>query len=218
MDLDDLKDGLLHKSLVGLLIVLGVSVGAFVFTPSPPDSVVTFDDSGDVIATIAGIAMGLCCCPGFLCIFIKKLRFPMVIIVAFILLLFLSAVCLDHAYQNLNYAFSKDKSPVERMCVITHHKHNRSTHIRQEHRTGKDVFGNETEYVTEHEETTDQYVLKFRFLEDDGTVGREHTISRDAPFAFYNRVYEGDTCLSYILTGALGLDYVEDMRVKKRAR
>jgi hypothetical protein len=88
-----------------------------------------------------------------------------------------------------------------------------STH--QDHRTGKDVFGNEKEYVTERTETTDQYELKFRFLDGDQ---RELTISRDNPFVFYNRVYEGDTCVAYILTGALGIDYVQDMRVKKRAR
>ena len=191
MQIQELSDGLLKKSLVGLLILVGVGVGCFVFTPAPPDSVVTFDDSGDIIATVAAVAMGLCCCPGFLCIFIKKLRFPMLIIVSFILLLFLVAVCLDHAYMNLNYAFSKDKTPVERMCVITHHKHNRTTHIRQDRRTGNDVFGNEKEYVTEHEETTDQYVMKFRFL-DEGENGKEHVISRDVPFEFYNRVYEGD--------------------------
>ena len=217
MQIQELSDGLLKKSLVGLLILVGVGVGCFVFTPAPPDSVVTFDDSGDIIATVAAVAMGLCCCPGFLCIFIKKLRFPMLIIVSFILLLFLVAVCLDHAYMNLNYAFSKDKTPVERMCVITHHKHNRTTHIRQDRRTGNDVFGNEKEYVTEHEETTDQYVMKFRFL-DEGENGKEHVISRDVPFEFYNRVYEGDTCVAYILRGGLGLDYVNDMRVTKRAR
>ena len=138
----------------------------------------------------------------------------MLIILAFVLLLFLSAVCIDHAYENLNYAFSKEKTPVERPCVITHHKHNHSTHIRQDHRTGKDVFGNEKEYVTEHEETTDKFELKFRFL--DGNK-KELSISRDTPFEFYNRVYEGDTCVVYILTGALGIDYVQDMRVRKRA-
>ena len=218
MEIQELSDGLLKKSLVGLLIVLGVSVGCFVFTPSPPDSVVMLDNtSGDTIATVAAVAMGLCCCPGFLCIFIKKLRFPMLIIVSFILLLFLAAVCIDHAYMNLNYAFSKDKSPVERPCVITHHRHNRSTHIRQEHHTGKTLFGDKKEYVTEHEETTDEYVLKFRFL-DEGKKATEHVISRDNAFEFYNRVYEGDTCIAYVLTGAFGIDYVADMRVKRRGR
>lgn len=215
---EDFVEGPMQKSLVGLLIVLGVSVGIFVFTPSPPDSVVMLDStSGDIIATVAAVACGICCCPGFLCIFIKKLRFPMLIIVSFILLLFLAAVCLDHAYKNLNYAFSQDKSPVERLCVITHHKHNRSTHIREDRRTGKDVFGNNKEYVTEHEETTDEYVVKFRFL-DEGKNATEHVISQDSPFEFYNRVYEGDTCIAYVLTGAFGIDYVNDMRVKKRGR
>ena len=83
--------------LAGLLIVLGVSVAAFVFTPAPPDSIVTLDDAGDTIATIAGTICGILCCPGLLCIFIKKWRFPMVIIASFVLLLFLAAVCLDHA-------------------------------------------------------------------------------------------------------------------------
>ena len=214
MQLEVLSDGLLKKSLVGLLILVGVSVGALVFTPSPPDSVVSLNNAGDVIATVAATACGLLCCPGLLCIFIKKWRFPMLIITAFVLLLFLSAVCIDHAYENLNYAFSKDKTPVERPCVITHHKHNHSTNIREERHTGKDVFGNEKEYVTGYEETTDKYELKFRFL--DGNK-QELSISRDTPFGFYKRVYEGDTCVAYILTGALGIDYVQDMRVKKRA-
>ena len=214
MQIEELPNGLLKKSLVGLLILVGVSVGALVFTPSPPDSVVSLSDAGDVIATVAATACGLLCCPGFLCIFIKKWRFPMLIITAFVLLLFLSAVCIDHAYEHLNYAFSKDKTPVERLCVITHHKHNQSTHIRESRRMGKDVFGHKKEYVTEHEETTDQYELKFRFLDGDK---KELTISREKPFEFYNRVFEGDTCVAYILTGALGIDYVQDMRVKKRA-
>lgn len=216
--IEDFVEGSMKKYLVGLLIVLGIGVGIFVFTPSPPDSVVLLDNtSGDVIATVAAVACGICCCPGFLCIFIKKLRFPMLIIVSFILLLFLTATCLDHAFKNLNYVFSSDKTPVERPCVITYHKHNQSTHIREDRRTGKDVFGHNKEYVTEHEETTDLYEVKFRFL-DDGENGTEHVISRDAPFEFYNRVFEGDTCIAYVLTGAFGLDYVNDMRVKKRGR
>lgn len=216
--LEDFVEGTLQKYLVGLLIVLGISVGIFVFTPSPPDSVVMLDNtSGDIISTVAAVACGICCCPGFLCIFIKKLRFPMIIIVSFILLLFLAATCLEHACMNLNYALSRDKSPVERLCVITHHKHNQSTHIRQDSHTGKDLFGHEKEYVTEHEETTDNYEMKFRFL-DEGENASEHSISRDAPFEFYNRVYEGDTCIAYVLTGAFGIDYVNDMRVKKRGR
>lgn len=214
MDIERIVEGPLKSWLVGLLILVGVSVGIFVFTPSPPDSVVTLDNTGDVIATVTGTICGILCCPGLLCIFIKKWRFPMLIIASFVLLLFLSAVCIDHAYNNLNYVFSKDKEPVARPCVITHHKHNKVTSTHQDHRTGKDVFGNEKEYVTEHTETTDQYELKFRFL--DGNKS-EHTISRDVPFAFYQRVYEGDTCVVYILTGALGRDYVADMRVKKRA-
>ena len=214
MEIERIVEGPLRNWLVGLLIVVGVSVGIFVFTPSPPDSVVSLSDAGDIIATVAATACGLLCCPGFLCIFIKKWRFPLLIIVSFVLLLFLSAVCIQHAYENLNYAFSKDKSPVERPCVITYHQHNVSTHIREDHRTGKDVFGNEKEYVTQHEETTTKYELKFRFLDGDE---QEFTISRDKPFEFYNRVYEGDTCVAYILTGALGIDYVQDMRVRKRA-
>ena len=215
---EDFVEGTLKKYLVGLLIVVGVGVGVFVFTPSPPDSVVMLDNTaGDVIATVAAVACGICCCPGFLCIFIKKLRFPMLIIVSFILLLFLAATCLEHAYMNLNYAFSSDKTPVERLCAITYHKHNRSTQTHRDSRMGKDVFGNEKEYVTEHEETTDTYVVKFHFL-DEGENATEHVISQDSPFEFYNRVFEGDTCIAYILTGAFGIDYVNDMRVKKRGR
>lgn len=217
MDIERIVEGPLKNWLVGLLIVLGVSVALFVFTPAPPDSVVTLDGTGDTIATIAATICGILCCPGLLCIFIKKLRFPMVIILAFVLLLFLAAVCIDHAYNNLNYALSKDKNPVERLCVITHHAHNQTTRTNQTHRTGKDVFGNENEYVTEHTETADTYEMKFRFL-DGGVAGSEHAISRSEPYAFYNRVYQGDTCIAYILTGALGRDYVADMIVKKRAR
>lgn len=217
MDIERIVEGSLKNWLVVLLIVLGVSVAAFVFTPAPPDSVVTLDDTGDTIATIVGTICGILCCPGFLCIFIKKWRFPMLIIASFVLLLFLAAVCLDHAYNNLNYSLAKDKTPVERPCVITHHNHNVSTSVHRDSRVGKDVFGNEKEYVTEHTETTDKYEVKFRFL-DEGENATEHSVSRDTPFAFYNRVYQGDTCVAYILTGALGRDYVNDIVVKKRGR
>ena len=217
MDIERIVEGPLRKWLVGLLIVVGVSVGLLVFTPSPPDSVLTLDDTGDTIATIAATICGILCCPGLLCIFIKKLRFPMVIILAFVLLLFLAGVCIDNAYNNLNYALTKDKTAVERPCVITFHQHNKTTRRHKDYRTGEDVFGNEKEYVTEHTETTDEYKMQFRFL-DEGENATEHTISRSEPFAFYNRVYQGDTCIAYILTGALGRDYVGDMIVKKRAR
>ena len=63
MQIEELPNGLLKKSLVGLLILVGVSVGALVFTPSPPDSVVSLSDAGDVIATVAATACGLLCCP-----------------------------------------------------------------------------------------------------------------------------------------------------------
>ena len=114
-----IPSGLFKSSLVGLLILVGVSVGIFVFTPSLPDSMVPLSNSGDVIATIAATACGLLCCPGILCFFIEKIRFPMIIIVSFVLLLFLSATCIDHAWKNLSYALAKDKTPEKHLCTIT---------------------------------------------------------------------------------------------------
>ena len=61
MDIERIVEGSLKNWLVGLLIVLGVSVAAFVFTPAPPDSIVTLDDAGDTIATIAGTICGILC-------------------------------------------------------------------------------------------------------------------------------------------------------------
>ena len=55
MEIERIVEGPLRNWLVGLLIVVGVSVGIFVFTPSPPDSVVSLSDAGDIIAAVAGV-------------------------------------------------------------------------------------------------------------------------------------------------------------------
>ena len=64
-------------------------------------------------------------------------------------------------------------------------------------------------------------VLRSELKAETAELGKnatEHVISRETPFAFYNRVYEGDTCTAYVLTGAFGIDYVADMHVKRRGR
>lgn len=119
MEINPLPDGLLKSSLVGLLIMVGVSVGCFVFTPSPPGSVMALNSAGDIVATVAATACSILCCPGLLCIFIHKLRFPMLIITAFVLLLFLSAVCITHACENISYALVKRNAPEKHLCTIT---------------------------------------------------------------------------------------------------
>lgn len=210
MEIKELPDGCLKRSLVGLLILVGVSVGILVFTPQPPQTIVSFNETSDTIATVAAVACGLLCCPGILCIFIKKLRFPTLIALSFVLLLFLSFSCINAAYENLNYTLAKDKTPKERLCVITHHKENHTSFTQVQDK--KDVFGND--YQTETTTDVDKYSMSFCFL-DDGT---EKTLTKDAPFHFYRKVAEGDTCIAYILTGAFGMDYVVDMRVKRRYR
>lgn len=120
MDVSDYipSDGL-KTCLVGLLLVVGISVGFFVFTPAPPSSIVVLNEAGDTIATIFGTACGILCCPGLLCIWVHKLRFPMLIIVSFVLLLFLSATCIIHACNNLSYAMVKTHEPEKHLCTIT---------------------------------------------------------------------------------------------------
>lgn len=181
MVIEELSDGPLKKSLVGLLAVLGICVGAFVFTPAPPDYVVTLDDTSDTIALIAAVACGVLCCPGFLCIFIEKLRFPMLIIVAFVLLLFLAAVCLDHAYMNLNYALSKSREPEPRPVVIR--------------------------------QCNDEH-FAFRYLDS----GKDVWLDRSDPLPYPVVLAEGDTCVAYMLSGALGTDCMVDLRMKRRVR
>lgn len=120
MDISDyIPSEFLKTSLVGLLLVVGVSVGFFVFTPTFPSSIVALNEAGDTIATIAGLACGLLCCPGLLCIWIHKLRFPMIIILSFILLLFLSAAAVNAACENLSYAMVKTHEPEKHLCTIT---------------------------------------------------------------------------------------------------
>lgn len=199
--------------LVALLITVGVSVGIFVFVGAAPDSIVSINPAGDTIATVAGVLTGMLCCPGIICIFVKKIRLYVIIALAFVLLLFLSAVCLNGAYERLNYTMSKDTDPVKRMVVITHHNHHHNEWVSTETRTKKGILGDrEVEYEEHHE--VDKYEMTFRFLDN----GKEISISKEEPYAFYNKVAEGDTCIAYILKGALGLDYVADMRVKSRGR
>lgn len=175
----------LQTALLVFLLVVVASVGILVFVGAPPDNIVSLNSTLHMAAEAMAVITGILCFPGILCIFIKKIRIPLLIIVAVILLSFFAFCCLNIAYERLNYSFAKDKELHQRTCVITAHQH---THQ-------DDGFA-------------------FRFLDN----GQEVTLSENKSAPFYHYVEEGDTCVAYILTGAFGIDYIVDMRVKRRGR
>lgn len=103
---------------VGLLILVGVSVGLLVFVGSAPDSIIVLNPMSDIIPEMAAISMGALCCPGFICIFWKKIRMYVGISLAFVLLLFLSAACINAALERISYMQAKNNEPVKRPAVI----------------------------------------------------------------------------------------------------
>lgn len=103
---------------VGLLIIVGVSVGLLVFIGSAPSGIIVINPMSDTIPEVAAICSGLLCCPGFLCIFIEKLRLYVIIALAFVLLLFLSACCINAALERVSYLQTKQDEPVKREAVI----------------------------------------------------------------------------------------------------
>lgn len=103
---------------VALLIIVGISVGLLVFVGTAPSGVIVINPLSDIIPGVAGVLTGLLCCPGIICIFVKKIRFHVVIALAFVLLLFLSATCINAALERISYLQVKDREPVMREVVI----------------------------------------------------------------------------------------------------
>ena len=167
---------------VALLIMVGVSVGMLVFSRSVPDGIIVLNSVGDTIPEVAAVATGALCCPGVICIFWKSIRMYVLIALAFVLLLFLSAVCFNAAFESISYQYSKNDEPVERTAVIL-------------------MSDNDSKLV-------------FEFLDNEevGIVDSESTLS------YFEPMEKGDTCVAYYLNGILGIDFVTDMYVKKRAR
>ena len=176
----------LRTALLVFLLVVVASVGIFIFVGfvgGPPDDIVSLNSALDTMAEVMAVIVGVLCCPGILCIFIEKLRIPMIIITAVVLLSFLAFCCLNAIYERLNYSLAKDGELQQRLCVI--------------------------ETTTPE---SDDYDFALRFLDN----GQEVTLSQDVTVPFSNYVEEGDTCVAYILEGAFGIDYIVDMRVKRR--
>lgn len=101
-----------------LLIVVGISVGLLVFVGSAPDGIIIINPLSDIIPEVAAISTGALCCPGFICIFWKKIRLYVGIALAFVLLLFLSACCINAALERISYLHVKGEEPVKRTAVI----------------------------------------------------------------------------------------------------
>lgn len=104
--------------LVGILILVGVSVGLLVFVGSAPDSIIVINPLSDIIPEVAALSTGALCCPGVICIFVKKIRMYVLIVLAFVLLLFLSATCINAALERISYLQTKQDEPVKRTAVI----------------------------------------------------------------------------------------------------
>ena len=167
---------------VTLLIVVGMSVGLLVFVGSAPDGIIVLNSVGDVIPEVAGIATGALCCPGIICIFWERIRLYVLIALAFVLLLFLSAVCINAAFERISYLSAKNDEPVERTAVILSNNHE------------------------------SQLSIKFLDTEEVKSVDSGKALS------YFDPMEKGDTCVVYYLKGILGIDFVMDMYVKKRAR
>ena len=184
------------RFIIGCLLIL-TAIGALgvAFFGGKPDTVACINPMNNAIPTFFAYCTMLLILPGLVCIFVKSIRRPMLIITSVVLILFLIMVMFNAGLNGIAYHFAKGKKATECPCVITFHKAHHDKAVADE-RIG-DV---------------DDYILAFRYLDSQ----EEDVIAQSAPLKYYNNLYEGDTCVAYVKEGILGIKFVTDIKCVKR--
>lgn len=194
--------------LISLLVLAGVGAVGVAVVGGFPKSIVSINPISDAVATLFATIFCILCVVGIVCIFKKSIRRSAFVVTCVAGILLLIFGCFNLLLERISYQTAKNNPPVERLCVITYHKHHHSEYLTIKQR--KDLFGNK-EDVEEHS-TVDKYNMSFRFLDD----GKEESISGDYPFEYYNLVSEGDTCIAYVRDGAFGIKFITNMKCVRR--
>lgn len=198
----------LRAFLLSLLVLAGVGALGVAIIGGFPKTVVSINPYSDAAATLFATIFIFLCLAGIVCIFKKSIRRTVLIIACVGGISVLIFACFNLFLERLSYMTAKDKEPVERLCVITYHKHHHSEFVTTTEK--ENVFG--SKYEVEERSTVDKYNMYFRFLDD----GKEESISGDYPFEYYNQLYEGDTCIAYVREGAFGIYFITNMKCVKR--
>ena len=186
------------RFIIGTLLIL-TAIGALgvAFFGSTPDEVACVNPMNNSIPTFFAYCTMLLFLPGLVCIFVKSIRRPLLIITCIVLILFLIMVMFNAALNGIAYHFAKDKKAEERPCVITFHKGHHDKSVADDRMEG-----------------VDDYILDFRYLDNQ----EEDEIAQSIPLKYYNNLYEGDTCVAYVKEGILGIKFVTDIKCVKRKR
>jgi len=139
----DSVSSLVKLLAASLLVLTGIAVAGVVFTSDLPYGVVPLNKVGDVIVTVAATGTMLMIIPGLLCIFVKSLRFPMVIIVSFWLLLFFALTCINVFVERVGLRMCRDKEAEPVVSVVTSHTYQDMTLVLLDTDTGYDISSSE---------------------------------------------------------------------------
>lgn len=202
------ENNFLKFALISLLILAGVGALGVAIVGGFPKSIVSINPISDAMATFFATVFCILCVVGIICIFKKSIRRTALIVTCVAGILLLIFGCFNLFLERISYQTAKNNPPVERMCVITYHKHHHSEYLTIKER--EDLFGNKEE--VEEQSTVDKYNMSFRFLDD----GKEESISGDYPYEYYNLVSEGDTCIAYVRNGAFGIKFITNIKCVKR--
>lgn len=178
--------------LLALLIALMATVGDF------PEEVILITPEFD-IAGLCALCFMLACVAGFLCIFIKSIRRPVLITVCVGTVVLLIAGCLNFLAEKISYKVAKRKVPVERLCVITNHNHVHHEYVEED----------EDGYQTTS--SSDNWNMSIRFLDNE----HEEVVSERNAIRYWD-LEEGDTCYAYVRKGLFGMEFITYMKPKKK--
>ena len=183
------------KFLLGTLLVLtGIGVLAIAFLGGAPDTVMCINPMNDFIPTFFAYLTMLLILPGLVCIFVKSIRRPLLIITCIVLITFFIMAMFNAAINKIAYNFAKGKEAVERPCVITFHKGHHDKAV-----------------ADERMEDINTYILVLHYLDTEA----DEVISQNDPIKNYNNLYEGDTCVAYVKDGILGIKFVTNIKCVK---
>lgn len=198
MTLTPIRSRKARTAILSILGILALAITLMAIVGDFPEEVILITPEFD-IAGLCALCFMLACVAGFLCIFIKSIRRPVLITVCLGTVVLLTLGCLNFLAEKISYKVAKRRVPVERLCVVTNHKHYHHE------------YEEEDEDGNLRTSESDNWNMSIRFLDNE----HEEVVSERNAIRYWD-LEEGDTCYAYVRKGLFDMEFITYMKPKKK--
>lgn len=139
MNLNENVSSTVQLLAVSLLVLTGISVAGVVFTSELPYGVVPLNSVWDSIVGVIAFGAMLLAVAGLLCIFVKRIRFAVLLVVCFWLLLFFALACINVFVERIGLRMCRDKEAEPVVSVVKSHTYQEMTLVLLDTDTDYDI-------------------------------------------------------------------------------